>query len=92
MKSISALAAIVPAVLAQATYYGCYTDIPSRALNSYFVWNNTNMTAAFCEAECLAHDPTYTLFGTQWGEEWYVFFFPPIISIFIVSPTSNQLL
>jgi len=70
MKSITALAALVPTVLA-ATYHGCYTDIPSHALNSYFVWNNTHMTGAFCEAECLAHDPSYTLFGTQWGEECY---------------------
>ncbi|KAK4224485.1 WSC domain-containing protein [Podospora fimiseda] len=70
MKSILALAATLPAVLAQ-TYYGCYTDYPGHALTEHSYWDNENMTATFCQTECLTVDPTFTIWGTQYGEECY---------------------
>ncbi|KAH6627526.1 WSC domain-containing protein [Chaetomium tenue] len=67
MQSVLALAAIVPAALAQ-TLYGCYTEIPTRALTGAVpLIDYEGMTVADCEAHCTGFD----LWGLEYGGECY---------------------
>lgn len=70
MKHILALAAFLPAILAQ-TYYGCYTDIPARALTGSSLIDYENMTIALCETHCTGLD--FGIWGVEYGGEWCVF-------------------
>jgi hypothetical protein len=64
MHSLLALAALVPAVLAQ-TNYGCYTDVPAGALTGGSLVNYTTMTIAECETHCTGFD----LWAVEYGGE-----------------------
>ncbi|KAL2155766.1 hypothetical protein VTH82DRAFT_508 [Thermothelomyces myriococcoides] len=68
MKHILALAAFLPAILAQ-TYYGCYTDIPARALTGSSLIDYENMTIALCETHCTGLD--FGIWGVEYGGECY---------------------
>ncbi|KAK4182642.1 hypothetical protein QBC35DRAFT_478891 [Podospora australis] len=67
MLSLYALAALLPAVLAQSTYYGCYTEIPTRALTGGSHPDFVNMTVDACELACTG----FSLFGLEYGGECY---------------------
>lgn len=69
MQHLLALAVVVPAVLAQ-TYYGCYTDVPTRALTDSVLVNYTTMTVGDCETHCTGVGAQ--LWGLEYGGEWYV--------------------
>ncbi|KAH6839435.1 WSC domain-containing protein [Chaetomium sp. MPI-CAGE-AT-0009] len=66
MQYFLTFAAIVPAALAQ-TYYGCYTEIPARALTGSSLIDYEAMTVAECEAHCTGFD----LWGLEYGGECY---------------------
>ncbi|KAK4246156.1 WSC domain-containing protein [Corynascus novoguineensis] len=68
MQQFLALAAIVPAALAQ-TYYGCYTEIPARALTGSSLIDYENMTIALCETHCT--DLAFDIWGVEYGGECY---------------------
>ncbi|KAK4153506.1 WSC domain-containing protein [Chaetomidium leptoderma] len=68
MQRFLALAAFVPATLAQ-TYYGCYTEIPARALTGSSVIDYTTMTLADCETHCT--DLEFDIWGLEYGGECY---------------------
>lgn len=72
MQHLLALAAVVPAALAQ-TYYGCYTEVPGRALTGSSTIDYTTMTIADCETHCAGFD----IWGVEYGGEWYVPTPPP---------------
>jgi hypothetical protein len=69
MQRFLALAALVPATLAQ-TYYGCYTEVPARALTGHSVIDYTTMTIADCESNCTTLG--FSIWGVEYGGEWYV--------------------
>lgn len=69
MQHLLALAAVVPAVLGQ-TFYGCYTEVPTRALSDFSQVDYDNMTVAICETFCTGQGST--LWGLEYGGEWYV--------------------
>ena len=74
MQKFLALAAIVPAALAQ-TYYGCYTEIPARALTGASWVNYTSMTISDCQDFCTTGqypNPPFDLWAVEYGGEWYV--------------------
>ncbi|KAL2015668.1 hypothetical protein VTK56DRAFT_5046 [Thermocarpiscus australiensis] len=66
MNHLLALAAVVPAVLAQ-NYYGCYTEVPTRALTGSTLVNYTSMSVTECETHCTGFD----LWGLEYGGECY---------------------
>ncbi|KAK4119638.1 WSC-domain-containing protein [Parathielavia appendiculata] len=66
MQIVLALAVIVPAALAQ-TFYGCYTEVPTRALTGSSLVNYTTMTIPDCEAHCTG----FALWGLEYGGECY---------------------
>ncbi|KAJ4287465.1 hypothetical protein N0V88_007652 [Collariella sp. IMI 366227] len=68
MQRFLALAALVPAAFAQ-TYYGCYTDVPTRALTGSSLVDYTTMTIAQCETYCTGL--SFTLWGIEYGGECY---------------------
>jgi len=68
MQNLLALAAIVPAALAQ-TYYGCYTEIPARALTGSSSIDYVGMTIEACEAYCTGL--TFDIWGVEYGGECY---------------------
>ncbi|KAL2260095.1 hypothetical protein VTK26DRAFT_6016 [Humicola hyalothermophila] len=68
MQRLLAFSAVVPAVLAQ-TFYGCYVDIPTRALSGSSLVDYDNMTVAVCEAHCTGQ--SFDLWGLQYGGECY---------------------
>lgn len=69
MQQYLALAALVPAALAQ-TFYGCYTEIPARALTGSSTIDYTAMTIGACETHCTGLG--FTIWGVEYGGEWYV--------------------
>jgi hypothetical protein len=69
MQRFLALAAIVPAALAQS-YYGCYTEIPARALTGSSLIDYVNMTVTDCETHCTGL--SFSIWGLEYGGEWYV--------------------
>ncbi|KAK4097460.1 WSC-domain-containing protein [Parathielavia hyrcaniae] len=68
MQTVLALAAIVPAALAQ-TYYGCYTEVPARALTGSSTIDYTTMTIGDCETYCTGL--SFSLWGLEYGGECY---------------------
>ncbi|KXX73991.1 putative fungistatic metabolite [Madurella mycetomatis] len=68
MQHLLALAAVVPAVLAQ-TFYGCYTEVPTRALSDFSQVDYDNMTVGICETFCTGQGST--LWGLEYGGECY---------------------
>ncbi|KAG7290140.1 hypothetical protein NEMBOFW57_000137 [Staphylotrichum longicolle] len=68
MQRFLALAALVPATLAQ-TYYGCYTEVPARALTGHSVIDYTGMTIADCESNCTTLG--FTIWGLEYSGECY---------------------
>jgi hypothetical protein len=68
MQRFLALAAIVPAALAQS-YYGCYTEIPARALTGSSLIDYVNMTVTDCETHCTGL--SFSIWGLEYGGECY---------------------
>ncbi|KAK4239580.1 hypothetical protein C8A03DRAFT_42811 [Achaetomium macrosporum] len=68
MKNFLALAAIVPAALAQ-TPYGCYTEVPARALTGSSLVNYTSMTIPDCETYCTGL--SFSIWGLEYSGECY---------------------
>lgn len=68
MQQYLALAALVPAALAQ-TFYGCYTEIPARALTGSSTIDYTAMTIGACETHCTGLG--FTIWGVEYGGECY---------------------
>jgi hypothetical protein len=66
MQSLVILAAIVPAALAQ-TFYGCYTEVPTRALTGSSLIDYDNMTITECATHCTGFD----MWGLEYSGEWY---------------------
>jgi hypothetical protein len=66
MNRFLAAAAFVPAALAQSYYYGCYTEVPGRALTGSSLIDYENMTPALCEAHCEG----FELWGLEYSGEW----------------------
>ncbi|KAK0719031.1 WSC domain-containing protein [Apiosordaria backusii] len=70
MHSLLALAALVPAVVGQ-TFYGCYTEIPTRALTGASTADFEGMTIEACETYCTDPTRNFTLWGLEYGGECY---------------------
>ncbi|KAL2131096.1 hypothetical protein VTI74DRAFT_5570 [Chaetomium olivicolor] len=68
MQRFLALTAILPTALAQ-THYGCYTEIPARALTGSSLIDYTTMTIAQCETHCTGLG--FALWGLEYGGECY---------------------
>ncbi|KAK3301691.1 WSC domain-containing protein [Chaetomium strumarium] len=65
---LALVAAMAPAALAQ-TFYGCYTEVPARALTGATLVNYTTMTIPDCEAYCTGL--SFTLWGLEYSGECY---------------------
>ncbi|KAK0637460.1 WSC domain-containing protein [Bombardia bombarda] len=67
-RFLTLAAALLPAVLAQATSYGCYTDISNgRALTGALLVDYTGMTIEACGTFCAE----FPIFGIEYSGECY---------------------
>ncbi|KAK4141379.1 WSC domain-containing protein [Dichotomopilus funicola] len=61
--------ALAPAAALAQTYYGCYTEIPARALTGSSLIDYEGMTIAVCETHCTGLG--FDIWGVEYGGECY---------------------
>ncbi|CAN0400855.1 unnamed protein product [Pylaiella littoralis] len=72
LKLLPACCALLLAPASRAfTSVGCAADDPGTRVMEVGPISEATMSAAVCEGICLALDPTYTHFGTEYGNECF---------------------